>query len=202
MRLNMEEAARLAKVDFTVQILYNTKLKPTHVFAGDVVQAHHAACRVAVNHYSTPTAQNADIAVVNSYPLTAQAGLSQQWIGRSLRAGGTGVLIVRHPLTLDPVHYVNQMTRGLKIHDYFMEMESRRQRSLPNGTQRERSLRLLGRRQSASFSSGTRGMHALRCTRMAGCSTRRFRLTARLSASRRGLRGGWPAIPASADVPV
>ena len=89
---------------------------------------------MAVNHYCTPTPLNADIAVVNSYPLTAQAGLSQQWIGRSLRAGGTGVLIVQHPLTLDPVHYVNQMTRGLNIHDYFMEMESRRQRSLPNGT--------------------------------------------------------------------
>ena len=31
-------------MEFTVQILYNSKRKPTHVFAGDVVQAHHAAC--------------------------------------------------------------------------------------------------------------------------------------------------------------
>jgi hypothetical protein len=134
MRLNMIEAARLAKVNFSVQILYNSKLKPTHVFAGDVVEAHHAACRVAAGHYCTPTMQNADVVVVNAYPLTAQAGLSQQWIGRSLGAGGTGVMILQHPLTLDPVHYVNQMTRGRKIHDYFMEMQTRQQRRLPEGT--------------------------------------------------------------------
>jgi hypothetical protein len=41
---NFRRPARLAKVEFTVQILYNSKRKPTHVFAGDVVQAHHAAC--------------------------------------------------------------------------------------------------------------------------------------------------------------
>jgi len=134
MRLNMIEAARLAKVNFSVQVVYNTKLKPTHVFAGDVVEAHHAACRVAVGHYCTPTFQNADVVVVNAYPLTAQAGLSQQWIGRSLRDGGTGVMILQHPLTLDPIHYVNQMTQGRRIHDYFMGMQSRQQRRLPGGT--------------------------------------------------------------------
>ncbi|MGA2720849.1 MAG: lactate racemase domain-containing protein [Bryobacteraceae bacterium] len=134
MRLNMIEAARLAKVNFSVQVIYNSKLKPTHLFSGDVVEAHHAACRVAVHHYCTPTFQNADVVVVNAYPLTAQAGLSQQWIGRSLRDGGTGVMILQHPLTLDPIHYVNQMTRGRKIHDYFTEMQTRQQRRLPDGT--------------------------------------------------------------------
>jgi hypothetical protein len=98
------------------------------------VDAHVAACRVATNHYCTPTFQKADIVVVNSYPLSSQAALSQQWIGRSLGEGGTGVLIVQHPMTLDPVHYVNQFTRGLKIHDYFLQMQSGRGRKLPEGT--------------------------------------------------------------------
>ena len=132
-RANMIEAARLAKVDFSVQVVYNSKLKPTHVSSGDIVDAHVAACRVAVNHYCTPTFQKADIVVVNSYPLSAQAGLSQQWIGRSLRDGGTGVLIIQHPMTLDPVHYANQFMSGLKVHDYFVRMQSGRDRKLPNG---------------------------------------------------------------------
>ena len=42
MRLDMIEAARMAKVDFTVQIMYNQKLRPTHIFSGDIVDAHHA----------------------------------------------------------------------------------------------------------------------------------------------------------------
>lgn len=124
-RLDMIEAARLAKVDFTVQIIYNGKLKPTHVFSGDVVQAHHAACRVANRHYATPTFQNPDIVVANGFPQNAQAFHSQAWIARSARDDGTGVLIVQHPLTLDPVHYLNQRTRGRKIHDYFQQLEMR-----------------------------------------------------------------------------
>jgi len=33
MRLDMIEAARMAKVDYTVQILYNDHLQPTHIWA-------------------------------------------------------------------------------------------------------------------------------------------------------------------------
>jgi nickel-dependent lactate racemase len=47
MRLDMIEAAKMAKVDFTVQVIYNQKLRPTAVFSGDIVDAHHAAVRVA-----------------------------------------------------------------------------------------------------------------------------------------------------------
>src|ERR1019366_1878250 len=72
-RLDMIEAARLAKVDFTVQILYNQKLRPTAVFGGDVADAHHAGVRVAAKHYSTKTIKNADIVVSNAYPQCAQA---------------------------------------------------------------------------------------------------------------------------------
>ncbi len=43
MRLDMEEAARMAKVDYTLQILYNHRLLPTYIRAGDIIEAHHAA---------------------------------------------------------------------------------------------------------------------------------------------------------------
>ena len=51
-RRDMDEAARLANVDFSVQILYNGQRQATHVFAGDIVDAHRAACRVAVQPLS------------------------------------------------------------------------------------------------------------------------------------------------------
>ncbi len=112
MRLDMNEAARMAKVDFTVQLLYNQKLRPIHVFSGDIVQAHQAAARVAAKTYCTPTLKDADIVVTNGYPQNAQAFHSQRWIGYSVKDGGTGVLIVQHPLTLDPVHYLNNRLAG------------------------------------------------------------------------------------------
>jgi len=134
MRLDMIEAARLAKVDFSVQILYNSKLKVTHVFSGDIVEAHHAAVRAAARHYCTPTFQNADIVVTNGYPQNAQAYHSQRWIARSVREGGTGVLIIQHPLGLDPVHYLNQRVSGRQVPTYFEQIARRRNAPLPKNS--------------------------------------------------------------------
>ncbi len=107
MRLDMIEAARMAKVDFSVQTMYNEKLRPVHVFAGDIVEAHHAAVRVAAKSDCTETFQNPDIVVSNAYPQNAQAFHGARWLRYSIKPGGTGVLIVQHPLTLDPIHFLN-----------------------------------------------------------------------------------------------
>jgi len=119
MRLDMIEAARMAKVDFTVQIMYNEKLRPTHIFSGDIVEAHHAGVRVAAKQYCTPTLKDADIVVTNGYPQNAQAFHARRWIQYSVREGGTGVLIVQHPLALDPIHYLNNRVAGLDGSTYF-----------------------------------------------------------------------------------
>jgi nickel-dependent lactate racemase len=134
MRKDMIEAARMARVDFSVQILYNHKLRATHVFSGDIVEAHHAGVRVAARHYRTPTFQNADIVVTNGYPQNAQAYHSQRWIARSVREGGTGVLIIQHPLGLDPVHYLNNRTAGRDGSSYFKTAERRRNAKLPRNS--------------------------------------------------------------------
>jgi len=134
MRLDMIEAARMVRVDFSVQIVYNHKLQATHVFSGDIVEAHHAGARVAAGHYATPTFQDADIVVTNGYPQNAQAYHSQRWIARSVREGGTGVLIIQHPLRLDPVHYLNNRTAGRDGSSYFQIAERRRNAPLPRNS--------------------------------------------------------------------
>ena len=113
MRQDMIEAARMAKVDYTIQILYNQHLQPTRIRAGDIVDAHHAAVRIAAKTYCTPTLEGADIVVANGYPQNAQAYHGALWINYSVRDGGTGVLVVQHPLGLDPVHYLNNRLAGL-----------------------------------------------------------------------------------------
>lgn len=136
MRLDMIEAARMVNVDFTVQIMYNQKLRPTHVFSGDIVEAHHAAVRVAAGHYCTPTLKDADIVVTNGYPQNAQAYHSQRWINYSLKEGGTGVLIISHPLGLDPVHFLNNRNAGRDGTTYFQQTERARNapRRITQGT--------------------------------------------------------------------
>jgi lactate racemase len=114
MRLDMIEAAKMAKVDYTVQIMYNDRLRPTHIWAGDIVDAHHAGVRVAAKTYCTPTVKDADIVVANGYPQNAQAFHGALWVNYSVREGGTGVVIVQHPLGIDPVHYLNNRLAGIK----------------------------------------------------------------------------------------
>jgi len=112
MRLDMIEAARMAKVDYTIQILYNDRLRPTRIWAGDIVDAHHAGVRVAARTFCTPTFKDADIVVANAYPQNAQAFHGELWIDYAARDGGTGVLIIQHPLGVDPVHYLNNKLAG------------------------------------------------------------------------------------------
>ena len=155
MRLDMIEAARMAKVDFTVQIMYNQKLRPTHIFSGDIVEAHHAGVRVAAKTYCTPTFKDADIVVANAYPQNAQAFHGGRWINYSVKENGTGVLIVQHPLALDPIHYLNNRMAGLKGASYFDLTERR----LKGGHPRHSALivysQYLTRNMRNNYRSGT-----------------------------------------------
>jgi nickel-dependent lactate racemase len=110
-RQDMEEAARLAEVDFSVQIVYNERREPVEVFSGDIVSAHHAACRMANGYLRTPTAKDADIVVANAYPQNRQASSSLRWARRSLRDGGSAVLIAQHPDAMSTFHYLNERWR-------------------------------------------------------------------------------------------
>jgi nickel-dependent lactate racemase len=133
LHLDMLEAARLAKVDFTVQVIYNKKLQPSHVYSGDIRDAHHTAVRVAAKHWGTPTFKDADIVVANGYPLDTQASHGQGWIKRSLKDGGTGVLIVQHPLLVDYIHGWLNQAAGRDGTGYFTMLD-RRNTPAPNAT--------------------------------------------------------------------
>jgi nickel-dependent lactate racemase len=134
MRLDIIEAARMAKVDFSVQLMYDQKMRPTHVFAGDIVDAHHAAVRVAAKTYCTPTLKDADIAISNAYPQNAEAYHGARWINLSVKEGGTGVLIIQHPLTLDPIHFLNNRSASRSGMSYYQQTARRVAMPLPRNT--------------------------------------------------------------------
>ncbi len=133
-RRDMIEAARMANVNFSVQIVMNQHRQPVGVFAGDIVYAHEAAARMAVKHYVTPTTRDADIVVANAYPVNNQAFRAQWWFDPSLRQGGTGVLIVQHPLGSEAVHWLNARITGQGGHTYFDLVDHSKKSRLRRGT--------------------------------------------------------------------
>ena len=107
-RNDMEEAGKLAQVDFSVQIVYGERRQPVDVFAGDVVTAHHASCRVANQHFRTPNASKSDVVVINSYPQSRQTMGGAGWIRRCLKDGGSAVVVAQHPDAMSTIHYMNE----------------------------------------------------------------------------------------------
>ncbi|MCK4676899.1 MAG: DUF2088 domain-containing protein [Bacteroidales bacterium] len=132
-RLDMEEAARLAGVNFSVQILYNERREPTDIFAGDVIETHHEACRLANGILRTPTAKDADIVIANAYPRNRQALAVLGWHKSSLRDGGSSVIIAQHPDAMSTMHYLNER-RGHKGHGYWENLADDR-KTVPQASQ-------------------------------------------------------------------
>lgn len=105
-RLDMNEAARLAKVDYSVQIVCNDRREICRVLAGDVIDAHVAACREANKLHRTRALANADIVIANGYPQVSQGTKALSWINHSVRDGGTAVLVMQHPDGMMGYHYL------------------------------------------------------------------------------------------------
>ena len=76
MRLDMVEAARIAKLDVIVNSLVNCNRENTALFVGDVEEAYLAGAAVAETHYATRIEKDADIIVANCYGKGSEALLS------------------------------------------------------------------------------------------------------------------------------
>lgn len=67
-RLDLEEIAGVAGVDFIIDGVVNSRRQLAGLFAGDVVAAHRAGVAFAQRIYATPLPPPADIAIFNAYP--------------------------------------------------------------------------------------------------------------------------------------
>jgi nickel-dependent lactate racemase len=151
-RADMDEAARMANVDFSVQIVYNGRRQVCAIFAGDIVEAHREASRYAVKHYQTSRVVNPDIVICNSYPQGTQAGMNK-WIS-TVRPGGTGVLIVQHPQGLSAMHYWEQHMEGLGGKTYLDTLATPRP-PLPGDAKLIVYSQYIDKRQMNKFPAGT-----------------------------------------------
>jgi len=68
MRLNFDEAARMAGLDFKIDVVVNERCEATHLFAGDFLEAHRRAVVLAKEHYATePLPSGKDVMISNAF---------------------------------------------------------------------------------------------------------------------------------------
>ena len=96
-RLDSEEVARLAGLDFIVNIFPNAGCDAADLVSGDVVDAHREGVKIARRHYVTEVVKDADIAVGNGYPMSNEGYKAYHLLNESVREGGDMVFVIYTP---------------------------------------------------------------------------------------------------------
>jgi len=95
---DMVEAAKLAKVDFILNVVTNSKGEVVKAFAGDLEQAFHEGVKIVDDMYRIPVDRRADIVVVTPGGYPADVNLFQAYKGvdsalEVVKRGGVIILV-------------------------------------------------------------------------------------------------------------
>jgi nickel-dependent lactate racemase len=99
---DMVEAARMARVDFTLNVVTNSKGEVVRAFAGDLEQVFLEGVKLVDEMYRVTVDRKADIVVVSSGGNPADVNLYQAWKGvdnalEAVKRGGVIVLVAECP---------------------------------------------------------------------------------------------------------
>ncbi len=93
MRLDLEEAARIAGLDVLVDVVVNHRKEILGIFVGDMVEGHREGVAFANTAYRTETQGTFDLMVVNTFPVEESPGKALWPARESLKDGGDVVVI-------------------------------------------------------------------------------------------------------------
>jgi nickel-dependent lactate racemase len=105
-RLDSEEAAGMAGLDFIINVFLNGNCDASDIVCGDPVEAHRAGMDIAKEHYATKIVEDADIAIGNGYPMANEGYKAYHIALESVRDGGDLVFLLYTPEGCR-VHYYN-----------------------------------------------------------------------------------------------
>lgn len=95
MRLDMEEATRMARLDIKIDAIVNYRRDTVALFVGDPIKEHAEGVELAKEHYWTEGVQDMDIVITNSYAKANEGHIASILGARMLkREGGDLVSIV------------------------------------------------------------------------------------------------------------
>lgn len=104
--LDMEEAAKLAGLDITIECIINSWGDTVAIFAGALIPTHQASSQEARSHYLTPEARDKDIVIANAFTKANEWPLAMKATVSLSERGGDLVLIGNSPEGL-VVHYLS-----------------------------------------------------------------------------------------------
>jgi nickel-dependent lactate racemase len=94
---DIEEIARMAGLDFKVDMVFNGNAQPIGLFAGDVQAEFREGIKLGRTVYATKAPKSADIVIANNYFKSNEASLALTIADETVREGGTVVLVAFAP---------------------------------------------------------------------------------------------------------
>jgi len=114
MRHDIDEAARMARLDVKIDTVLNGRGQITAVFVGDPIAAYAEGVKLARKVYATTPSEKPDIVVLNTYCKANEAVLAIPLLGGLLRGGqGDLVLIANAPEGQVPHYLVRSFGKKL-----------------------------------------------------------------------------------------
>jgi nickel-dependent lactate racemase len=105
-RLDSEEAARMAGINFVINALLNARCDVSDVICGDLIQAHREAVKRGRKHYVTKIMHDAEVVLGNGYPMANEGYKAYRISEESVKDGGDIVFLLYTPEGCR-VHYYN-----------------------------------------------------------------------------------------------
>jgi nickel-dependent lactate racemase len=106
MRFDIEEAARMAGLDFKVDVIVNDRGATTAVFCGDFMEAHAQSVKLARTVYpAEPTPRNKDLVIANAFAKANEMAISILVGALALENFAGTVVIIANSPEGQVVHY-------------------------------------------------------------------------------------------------
>ena len=96
-RADIDEAARMAGLDFKIDVIINERGEISGIFAGEPCEEWRRGTEVGKRAYLTDSPADADVVVANAYLKENQAVAAMSIATHAVRDGGTVVLLVNSP---------------------------------------------------------------------------------------------------------
>ncbi len=106
MRRDIEEAARMAGLDFKVDTVVNGRGQTAALFAGAHEQAHAGGVRLAREVYATKAVEGSDIVILNAYSKASEVVLAVPTLGPLLSKNGVDVVFIANAPEGQVTHYL------------------------------------------------------------------------------------------------
>ncbi|MFH0914223.1 MAG: lactate racemase domain-containing protein [Chloroflexota bacterium] len=103
---DIAEAAKLAGLDFKVDVLINHRLETTALFAGDPLLVHQEGVKLAKGHYATEAVTGADIVVVNTYAKANECVIAMAVASPLLEGQGGDLVLITNTPEGQVIHYL------------------------------------------------------------------------------------------------